>query len=415
MDPAWIPGRRQHADREPGKREDPVPESALAELLQHRPKEEVLVGVGRVVEEPRQRADVEAQSRGQDAALVRRLDPRVPLARPDRHRERRPPVGRLQMDEVAQRRLDCERTRLHREVEDPIEPELVWVLQGEGFLVAADEEAHPRPAVGRLDLDQSLGARRRVERTDVVARAVAFNLRHPAEVWQEVFPSGPGEAALLLLQDEFLALPAKSAVAGVPGNRIELARQPEDRLGVLRLLPPERPAGPRRDRRRPARQEPRRRSRRPGRLRRGIDRSPPPAPRIGHATRARSPGCAADRASPRRRSYSDTSTRRIFPVARSARRSRGDAGLPIRTPGHLLAEHGEIVGDKEVILGVCPIRSGDATDDSVHVSLLSLGAHGEGKTVNRDIHAATVFRCSVADRGLGRLSWAGERTFRGRQ
>ncbi len=138
------------------------------------------------------------------------------------------------MDEVAQRRLDRENTRADRKVEDPVEPELVRALQGQRLLVAADKEAHPLAAIGRLDLDQPLGARRRVERSDVVARAVSVDVRHPAEVGQEVFASSPGEAALLLIEDELLALLAERAVAGVPGNGIEFARQPNDwfrRLG----------------------------------------------------------------------------------------------------------------------------------------------------------------------------------------
>ena len=88
MDPARIPGGGKHAGRQTRKREGAVREPALAEFIQDGPEEKMLVGVRGIVEQARQRGNVESAGRHEEVAQ------RLRLVRPHRKLARQLAVSR---------------------------------------------------------------------------------------------------------------------------------------------------------------------------------------------------------------------------------------------------------------------------------------------------------------------------------
>lgn len=90
---------------------------------------------------------------------------------------------------------------------------------GDGELVAGDMEGRSFPAVRGLDLDQTL-APVRIEAADVVAGAIAINVRHPANPLGEISSTGSQKRCALMGQHALFACLTKSAIAGVPSGDI---------------------------------------------------------------------------------------------------------------------------------------------------------------------------------------------------
>src|SRR5690606_19908321 len=92
----------------------------------------------------------------------------------------------------------------------PIAPTLL----SNGQLIARDVKRRALPSIGRLHLDQPIAAVG-VEAQDVIAIAIAIDMRHPADALGEIGPAGGEQAGTLMRKDTFLARTTQRAIAGV--------------------------------------------------------------------------------------------------------------------------------------------------------------------------------------------------------
>lgn len=130
-----------------------------------------------------------------------------------------------QRDMRLERRAQLEGLRPGREIPEPQEAPVAAALLDYRELVAGDVEGGSLPAPGRLDFDQP-GAPVALEARDVVARAVAILIGHPAHPAREIFSAARSWASTR-------AGPAKGAVPLVPPCHGDLAVDVQHLLQLL--------------------------------------------------------------------------------------------------------------------------------------------------------------------------------------
>ena len=104
---------------------------------------------------------------------------------------------------------------------------------GNGQLVPRDVEGRSFPAVRRFHLDQPRAAIGRVA-GDVVARSIAVLFRDPADLARQVIPSRGLQRGMLVRKHTFLAGTAEGAIALVPACHVELPRDVQHLVELLR-------------------------------------------------------------------------------------------------------------------------------------------------------------------------------------